>query len=77
MALYRNRKSGQVVEASQHDHPVRLDTPDGVMIAQVGDYVVWENDGTLSACPPALFESQYESFVENFQIQDIPQLVIE
>lgn len=45
---------------SKFPYKLFIKTPDGIMEAEVGDYVIWGTNGVLYPCKPDVFENTYE-----------------
>lgn len=58
MARYRKRPLE--VEAYQTDEAVQVETPDEVMLASAGDYIITEDSGDTYPCTAEIFEKTYE-----------------
>lgn len=49
------------VEAYQTDKPVDIETPEGTMHADVGDYIITGVNGEKYPCKPDIFKKTYKS----------------
>ena len=58
MALYR--KKPVVIEAYQTDVEVKVETLEGVMTANPGDWIITGVKGERYPCKPDIFEATYE-----------------
>lgn len=63
MAKYR--KKPVVIEAYQTDKEIDIETLEGVMHADVGDYIITGVKGERYPCKPDIFEATYEKVVED------------
>ncbi|MGC9261425.1 MAG: hypothetical protein ACP5I8_15275 [Phycisphaerae bacterium] len=61
------RKKAVVIEAYQHTGPVSIfiETLEGVMRADPGDWVITGIKGEKYPCKPDIFEATYEAVVES------------
>ena len=62
MAKYRKRPI--VIEAYQTTVPLHIETLEGVMLANVGDWVITGIKGEQYPCKPDIFEATYEPVEE-------------
>lgn len=58
MAKYR--KKPVVVEAYQTDRKIEIPTLEGIMTADIGDYIITGVHGEQYPCKPDIFEETYE-----------------
>jgi hypothetical protein len=54
------RKKPVVIEAALVTEMLRIETLEGVMIANVGDYIIRGVKGELYPCKPDIFVASYE-----------------
>jgi hypothetical protein len=54
------RKKRLVIEAALVTEQLRIETPEGVMVANVGDYIIRGIKGELYPCKPDVFAASYE-----------------
>jgi hypothetical protein len=58
------RKKPLIVEAYQTDKEMEIETPEGTMKANVGDYIITGIAGELYPCKPHIFKETYEEVKE-------------
>ena len=58
--LYRSTKQ-QVVEALQVQEAVEVPTPEGILRAEVGDWLIIDPQGNLDRCDNLNFQCTYEA----------------
>lgn len=63
MAKYR--KKPVIIEAYQTDKEIDIETLEGTMHADVGDYIITGVKGERYPCKPDIFEATYEKVVED------------
>lgn len=54
------RKKPVVIEAERTDVPVTIETLEGVMLAEPGDWIITGVAGERYPCKPHIFEQTYE-----------------
>jgi hypothetical protein len=54
------RKKPIVIEAERTDVPVPIETLEGVMLAEPGDWIITGVTGERYPCKPHIFEQTYE-----------------
>lgn len=59
MVLYR--KKPVVIEAYQTDVEIKIETLEGVMTANPGDWIITGVKGEKYPCKPDIFEATYEA----------------
>ena len=62
MAKYR--KKPIIIEAYQTDVELDIETLEGIMHANIGDYIITGVQGEQYLCKPDIFEATYESVEE-------------
>ena len=62
MAKYR--KKPVIIEAYQTDKEMDIETLEGTMHADVGDYIITGVKGEKYPCKPDIFEATYEKVAE-------------
>ncbi len=62
MAKYR--KKPVIIEAYQTDKEIDIETLEGTMHADVGDYIITGVKGEKYPCKPDIFEATYEKVAE-------------
>lgn len=55
------KKKPIIVEAYQTDKEIYIDTLEGTMKADIGDYIITGVNGEQYPCKPDIFEKTYES----------------
>ena len=58
--MEKNRKKPVVIEAYQTDKEVYIETLEGTMKANVGDYIITGVNGEKYPCKPDIFAKTYE-----------------
>lgn len=58
------RKKPVIVEAYQTDKEIFIETLEGTMKANIGDYIITGVNGEQYPCKPDIFEKTYEPVVE-------------
>lgn len=61
MIVKKYRKKPIVIEAYQTDKVMHIKTLEGIMKANVGDYIITGVNGEQYPCKPNIFEQTYES----------------
>lgn len=59
------RKKPVVVEAFQTDKEMNIETLEGTMHAEIGDWIITGVNGEQYPCKPDIFEKTYERVEEN------------
>ena len=59
------RKKPVVIEAYQTDKPFDIETLEGVMHAEAGDWIITGVKGEQYPCKPDIFEATYEAVTGN------------
>ena len=62
--MEKYRKKPIVIEAYQTDVPIDIETPEGIMHASVGDYIITGVNGEQYPCKPDIFKKTYEEISE-------------
>lgn len=65
MEAKKYRKRPVVVEAYQTEKLMKINTLEGVMRAEPGDYIITGIHGEQYPCKPDIFEKTYEEVKEN------------
>ena len=60
MTKYKVRKKPVVVDAYQTDKVIYIDTLEGRMRADIGDWIITGVDGEQYPCKPDIFEKTYD-----------------
>lgn len=63
MAKYR--KKPVIIEAYQTDKEMDIETLEGIMHADVGDYIITGVKGEKYPCKPDIFEATYEKVADD------------
>ena len=63
--LMKYRKKPIIIEAYQTDVELDIETLEGIMHANVGDYIITGVNGEKYPCKPDIFEKTYELVEEN------------
>lgn len=58
------RKKPIIIEAYQTDKEIFIETLEGTMKANIGDYIITGVNGEQYPCKPDIFEKTYEPVVE-------------
>lgn len=58
------RKKSVVIEAYITDEPIDINTLEGVMHANIGDYIITGVNGEQYPCKPDIFKKTYEIIEE-------------
>lgn len=58
------RKKPVIIEAYQTDKEIFIETLEGTMKANIGDYIITGVNGEQYPCKPDIFEKTYEPVVE-------------
>ena len=58
------RKKPVIVDAYQTDKEIFIETLEGTMKANIGDYIITGVNGEQYPCKPDIFEKTYEPVVE-------------
>ncbi|MBQ9165998.1 MAG: hypothetical protein IJX71_03640 [Oscillospiraceae bacterium] len=65
MKINEYKKKPVVVKAYQTDRPLKIETLEGTMQAEAGDYIITGVQGEQYPCKPDIFEQTYELLEEN------------
>lgn len=60
MIFKKYKKKPVIIEAYQTDVELTIDTLEGTMKANVGDWVIKGIEGEMYPCKPSIFEQTYE-----------------
>lgn len=64
VTVRRYRKKPVIIEAYRTYEDLDIETEDGVIHADAGDYIVTNmNDGKTHSCKPDIFEQTYEAII--------------
>ncbi|MBQ3089506.1 MAG: hypothetical protein IJD21_02975 [Oscillospiraceae bacterium] len=64
MEVKKYKKKPVVIEAYQTDKPIKIETLEGTMQAEVGDYIITGIKGEKYPCKPDIFRLTYEPVSE-------------
>lgn len=65
MMVYKARKKPVVVNAYRTDTELDIQTLEGVMHAEPGDWIITGVDGEQYPCKPSIFQKTYEILEES------------
>ena len=64
MTKYKVRKKPILVDAYQTDHSFYIDTLEGRMKAEKGDWIITGVNGERYPCKPEIFEKTYDIIIQ-------------
>lgn len=65
MTIYKVRKKPVIVDAYRTDIELDIQTLEGVMHAEPGDWIITGVDGEQYPCKPSIFQKTYEILEES------------
>lgn len=65
MTFYKVRKKPVIVDAYRTDKELDIQTLEGIMHAEPGDWIITGVDGEQYPCKPSIFQKTYEILEES------------